>query len=409
MNGQTLAERIREIRNRIGLTQEELASQAGITGGYLAQIETGKRSPNRQTLIALCRVLNLEKSEEDMLLAVYEQSQRERLQNRAKNREKALLDVAEQAGDFTSQTVEKSRSTADRDDTEQRRAGIRETAEEVEVILDGRVVSAAGYYINRDLGRVRQGLLSLAEDTTPNGDTAGLPSVCLVGLGRCGTNIAVRVSTLAYEAKKKIIAVAGSSGKDNSKKKPSEALKKLGEWLFQRYRDVKSPVYLVEPIVLIADLDVDIVGRIKASGYKAILEANDSKLKPLDLSNVNQGGAGNVPFVGQYLAKIILNGDSVSFTKDPKWGNYHAYLIDSAGFKENPSRVFFYIFGAGGGTGSGMSLEFALGQQYSYHHRVQNTPPQVKAQEPEAGPTSAGFEPVFSAGIAMLPHLDPKG
>ncbi len=43
-----------------GLTQQELARQAGISHGYLAKLETGRRTTSSQTtLTAIAKVLNL--------------------------------------------------------------------------------------------------------------------------------------------------------------------------------------------------------------------------------------------------------------------------------------------------------------------------------------------------------------
>jgi hypothetical protein len=203
----------------------------------------------------------------------------------------------------------------------------------------------------------------------------------------------------------------------------------------EEYKEAE-PVYLVEPIVLVGDLDMDIHGRIGASEYKAILDSREKKLKVLDFSDVHLGGAGNVPLIGQYLARVVLNGKPSSFQTYPEWELYHSYLIDSAGFKENEARLFFYIFAAGGGTGSGMSGEFGLAQQYSYHSRIHDESPEVNASgsEIDDNPSEANgggsetsdrsteanagrsrtesrvsrSEPIFSAGIAILPDLDPE-
>jgi DNA-binding XRE family transcriptional regulator len=47
-----------------GLTQQELARQAGISRGYLAELETGRRTTSSQTtLTAIAKVLNLTASD----------------------------------------------------------------------------------------------------------------------------------------------------------------------------------------------------------------------------------------------------------------------------------------------------------------------------------------------------------
>lgn len=76
-------------------------------------------------------------------------------------------------------------------------------------------------------------------------------------------------------------------------------------------------------------------------------------MKIMDLSEVHAGGVGNAPILGQYLAKIILSKDTQRFS-NADWKFIHSYLIDSCGIKANQSRLYFYIFSAGGGS-SGMA------------------------------------------------------
>lgn len=385
MNEDSLADRLKVFRAKAELTQRELATRAGVSGPYLAQIESGERLPSTETLIALSRILMLEQSQEEELLKLNEHERRGRLQDRAKNRQASryLIDSTRQAA-------------------------------KEDVIEEEMSINVDQFYINRDLSEIRQGLLDFTAEMTQK-QRATLPSVCLLGLGRCGTNIAVGVSTLAYRAKKAFLSVASkdeSETEGSKKKSAGTTMSATWDWLRLRLPwrrgDVKPSVYLVEPIVLVGDLDVDIGGRIRASEYRTIIEAGYSKLKILDLSDIHHVGAGNVPLVGQYLAKIVLNRDPLPLAQDSKWKNFHSYLIDSAGLKENPSRVFFYIFSAGGGTGSGMSSEFGLAQQYSYHHRVHDTSPGVTTDETVSDSILHGFEPIFSAGIGILPHFNPE-
>ncbi|MGY5453259.1 hypothetical protein ACVFI8_20285 [Agarivorans sp. MS3-6] len=128
-----------------------------------------------------------------------------------------------------------------------------------------------------------------------------------------------------------------------------------------------NPAFLIEPVVLVGDLDKDIAGRIKYSSQAGRQKFLDEykKLQLMDLSEVHAGGAGNAPILGQYLAKTILNKHTRSFINED-WRHIHSYLVDSCGIKANRSRLYFYIFSAGGGTGSGMASEFGLAQQFSY-------------------------------------------
>ena len=71
----------------------------------------------------------------------------------------------------------------------------------------------------------------------------------------------------------------------------------------------------------------------------------------------------------RYLASMLLMRDPEKAASDD-WPLYHNYLIDSAGFPANPTKLFFYIFSAGGGTGAGMAAEFASAQQAAFRMRT---------------------------------------
>ena len=125
----------------------------------------------------------------------------------------------------------------------------------------------------------------------------------------------------------------------------------------------------------------------------------------MDLSEVHAGGAGNAPILGQYLAKIILNKDATTF-RNEHWKNMHSYLVDSCGIKANQSRLYFYIFSAGGGTGSGMASEFGLAQQFSYLSKTFD----YRSDQSQMADKrhSFVFEPIFTSGICILPNIAGK-
>ena len=187
--------------------------------------------------------------------------------------------------------------------------------------------------------------------------------MCLIGLGRCGSNIALDVASLVYNARRFYLNEFSNQEKSGSEQRPAG-------WLRSNLRLAGSraakPVFLIEPLVMLGDLDKDIEGRIRFSRKAETSGFLDdySKMKIMDLSEVHAGGAGNAPILGQYLAKIILNKDTQRFS-NADWKFIHSYLIDSCGIKANQSRLYFYIFSAGGGTGSGMASEFGLAQQFA--------------------------------------------
>lgn len=229
------------------------------------------------------------------------------------------------------------------------------------------------------------------------------PSVCLIGLGRCGSNIALDVAELVYNARTFYL-----NEFNNDDRASSDTSYNPARWIRNNLRLVQAksakPVFLVEPLVMLGDLDKDIAGRIRFSrkGEKSGFLRDYSKMKIMDLSEVHAGGAGNAPILGQYLAKIILNKETHRFSS-ADWKLIHSYLIDSCGIKANQSRLYFYIFSAGGGTGSGMASEFGLAQQFSYMNKTFDTKP-MDEQEGEAG-HSFVFEPIFTSGICVLPNI----
>ncbi len=51
-------QRVREVRRKQSLTQEELAEKVGISASFMGHIERGTRVASLETLIALCNTLN---------------------------------------------------------------------------------------------------------------------------------------------------------------------------------------------------------------------------------------------------------------------------------------------------------------------------------------------------------------
>jgi len=265
------------------------------------------------------------------------------------------------------------------------------------------------YYTEENLDNILENLDIVRRQIYPNLDPESdindqnFPSVCLVGLGRCGSNIALDVATLVYNARSNYMA--DLELQDNPKVEGEfRPMRWIQKHLPMEIKGEPRPVFLIEPVVMLGDLDKDIEGRIRFSsqnGRSNFLEEY-KKLQIMDLSEVHAGGAGNAPILGQYLAKIILNKNTSSFQNNG-WRHMHSYLVDSCGIKANQSRLYFYIFSAGGGTGSGMASEFGLAQQYSYmsktfdYHSAQSKVTDKRH--------SFVFEPIFTSGICILPNI----
>lgn len=268
------------------------------------------------------------------------------------------------------------------------------------------------YFTETDTDRILDNLDGLRDmvfppsihfEETENRSDQQFPSVCLIGLGRCGSNIALDVAELVYNARTFYLNQLNNDDRLREDKGYSPA-----RWIRNNLRLVQNksskPVFLVEPLVMLGDLDKDIAGRIRFSrkGEKSGFIKDYTKMKIMDLSEVHAGGAGNAPILGQYLAKIILNKDTEHFSS-ADWKLIHSYLIDSCGIKANQSRLYFYIFSAGGGTGSGMASEFGLAQQFSYMNKTFDTKP-ASENDGKRG-RSFVFEPIFTSGICVLPNI----
>lgn len=57
MDYQDMGLRVRALRRQLGITQEELAEQVGISASFLGHIERGTRVASLETLVALCNTL----------------------------------------------------------------------------------------------------------------------------------------------------------------------------------------------------------------------------------------------------------------------------------------------------------------------------------------------------------------
>jgi len=272
------------------------------------------------------------------------------------------------------------------------------------------------YFTERDLNKILTNLDALRSSVFPvsNPDNEiqsrkqqHFPSVCLIGLGRCGSNIALDVASLVYNARNFYLNEFNNEEKQ-SREQEYRPMRWIKRSLHLDNSQAIKPVFLIEPLVMLGDLDKDIEGRIRFSnkGEKSGFLHDYTKMKIMDLSEVHAGGAGNAPILGQYLAKIILNKDTQRFA-NADWKFIHSYLIDSCGIKANQSRLYFYIFSAGGGTGSGMASEFGLAQQYAYMSKTFDT--RMMAEDEENRGHSFVFEPIFTSGICILPNISDHG
>lgn len=59
MSGATVGERIRARRQELGWTQEQLAEKAGISKGFLSDLETGTRNVSAEYLLKIAQALTV--------------------------------------------------------------------------------------------------------------------------------------------------------------------------------------------------------------------------------------------------------------------------------------------------------------------------------------------------------------
>ena len=70
------AENLRAIREKLGLSTEELAKRVHVSRSYITLLENGKRSPGKNLLPKIARALRLEKS---VVVGWYLADQKEKL------------------------------------------------------------------------------------------------------------------------------------------------------------------------------------------------------------------------------------------------------------------------------------------------------------------------------------------
>ena len=60
LDGIGMAERVRYLRTRRQLSQEQLAKSSGVSQSTVAQIESGRKDPSMTTLKKICKILDVE-------------------------------------------------------------------------------------------------------------------------------------------------------------------------------------------------------------------------------------------------------------------------------------------------------------------------------------------------------------
>ena len=89
MDYQDMGLRIRNARRAMGMTQEELADQLGISASFLGHLERGTRVASLETLVALCNALKV--SPQELLIASLDENLNAHLPADLNEQERAQL------------------------------------------------------------------------------------------------------------------------------------------------------------------------------------------------------------------------------------------------------------------------------------------------------------------------------
>jgi hypothetical protein len=230
---------------------------------------------------------------------------------------------------------------------------------------------------------------------TQNSDGQSFPTAALLGLGQCGTNVCLAVAEQLRRARDK-----------KAETKPGSVFGALGEqWQRWTGSDQDKALYLFEPVILLADLDQGQVQSVTRSKRLS----NYPRCLWVDLDWLLRGGAGNVPQAAQYMTRVALKVPYESLQEDDSspftsWKTTRSFFVDSAGAKENQTRLTFFLFSTGGGTGSGMSIEVGTAQGFLTHKRQKDL---TKAPSGNPGASlltrSGPLEACCSIGLGIMP------
>jgi hypothetical protein len=247
----------------------------------------------------------------------------------------------------------------------------------------------------------QRGLLSFIKGMHEGEDirSGALPSAALLGLGRCGSNICTELA--------RQLEAALADQQTDSDKVQSDVVRRLREFIGMLPDRNRHP-YLFQPVILLADADYRMAQADEMSQEVSIVPGY-TRCRRIDLDWLFKNGCGNVPQVGQYLARVLLkktitDADTQSKSDARKnekkfaaWEAARSFLLDTVGMNENPSRLMITVFSTGGGTGSGLSIEFGAAQKFLMMKRA------VESSSTPNREQKLHLESCFSLGVAVMP------
>ena len=144
------------------------------------------------------------------------------------------------------------------------------------------------YFIEHDTDLILDNLDELKKQIFPITDSfteedlekANFPSVCLVGIGRCGSNVSLDLASLVHSARTYYL----NDFKDNEQDKNAKE-SPLSTWIRGNLGIPKGidkrAAFLIEPFIILGDLDQDIDGRVRYShmtGKSSLLDNSSGSL-----------------------------------------------------------------------------------------------------------------------------------
>ena len=206
------------------------------------------------------------------------------------------------------------------------------------------------------------------------------PPFLVIGLGRCGCHITADLAQIIASFSPKRETIVG----ENQEKNKNIFNKDLRE-LFRPSKS--SPVLKFQPIMLIGDIDEtafqDVDGLLEHGG---VTDEVKTRLIQLNYKPIAEGGAGHVPLFSEFLTKGILLLPHQSENKESDWREAKKFLTNNFFNSLQLSRLVFYIFSTGGGSGSGGAPEIMKAQRYAMS--ISNKP------EPQ----------IYFTGVGVLPQ-----
>lgn len=176
-----------------------------------------------------------------------------------------------------------------------------------------------------------------------------LPPYAIVGIGRCGTHVSAELAGMLLD---------GNEGGPTLQ----QGIQSFARRIFGRAGG--PPLRVPNPMLVVGDIDETTFEDLDKILAPEKERKGLSGFRKLHYKPLAHGGAGHVPAFGEFLTRglMLLSPYDKSNQARP-WENARRYLIESCSGGSNAPRLVFYLFSAGGGTGSGAAAELVRTQR----------------------------------------------